>query len=314
MSAASPKLVIGFDPPEAALALVRRSAPGINVVVAAEPSAIFHEIRDADAACVDSLDPRVLSTARRLRWIHALMGGVESILSPQLRGSDITVTCCKECFAVPAAEYALAVMLAFTRRLEYDIRMRAGKRFIYQEPEELSGKTAAVIGMGNIGREVTKRCHCFGMRVIGVSRTARSAAFPADCVVTRDQLSRVLQESDYALVCVPLTAETTGLIGEHEISQMRSSAYLIDVSGRPALYDLHALEAALRSRRLAGANLQYVPQDDSSLWSLDNLLLAFHRTTSRQEITRCYELLAINAARFQNGEPLSGTVDKKAGY
>jgi phosphoglycerate dehydrogenase-like enzyme len=275
---------------------------------------MLERIADADVACVGELDAELLTAAKRLRWVQALSGGVESVLFPQLRDSDVILTCCKECFAIPAAEHALAVILAFSRRLAYDVGRRPYRTFEYTEPEELKDKTVGIIGLGNIGREIARKCRSFDMRVVGMARRPRVPDENIEVVFTPEQMPELLAQSDFVVVAVPWTPETTGLIGAPEIARMKPSAYLIDVSGRPVLYDLVALEAALRGNRIAGANLQMVPPDDSPLWERENLLISFHRTTSRQEVSRCFALFAENLRRFRAGAPLLGLVDKVAGY
>jgi phosphoglycerate dehydrogenase-like enzyme len=275
-------------------------------------------IPEAEVACVGEFDAELLAAARRLRWVQALSGGVESILSPELAASPLPVTCCKACFAIPAAEHALAVMLAFSRRLEEDLRARFDPsrtlRTPLDDPEELAGKTAGILGMGNLGGAIARRCRSFGMRVLGLARRARAGPQGVDRLFAPHELPELLALSDFVVVAVPLTPLTAGLIDGEQLARMKASAYLIDVSGRPALYDLAALERALRQRRIAGAGLQIVPEDDSPLWGLDNLLISLHRATSRQEVDRCFELFAENLRRYRRGDPLLGLVDKEAGY
>lgn len=294
--------------------IIEREAPGICALATADRAEMLRLIPQADVVCVGEFDAELLAAAKRLRWVQALMGGVESVLFPELRESLIPLACCKECFAVPAAEHALALMLAFARRLEYDIRRRPLRTFEYRDPEELLGKTAGIIGTGNIGREIARRCRCFGMRVSGLARHGLLGDPDFDEVLPRPQLPRLLERSDFVIVAVPLTPETQQMIGAEELARMRPSAYLIDVSGRPALYHLDALEASLRSASIAGAALQIVPEEGSSLWDLERLLIAFHRTTSPQEVERCFQLFADNLNRARRGEILRGLVNKQAGY
>src|SRR5205823_4951601 len=150
---------------------------------------------------------------------------------------------------------------------------------------------------------------CFGMRVLGLARQPRIAGDDFEVIHNREQMPELLAESDFVIVAVPLTPETERMFGAAELNRMKPTAYLIDVSGRPALYDLAVLESALRIKQIAGAGLQIVPPDESPLWDLENLLISFHRATSRQEVDRCFELFADNLNRFRRGEPLRGLVD-----
>lgn len=314
MSAAPVRVLMTWLPEPAHLAIIERALEGDRIRVAIDREEMIDALCDAEIACVDAFDASMLASAGRLRWIHAMLGGVDALLFPELRASPIPLTCCKECFAIPAAEHALAVMLAFSRRLEYDIRQRPNRTFVYTEPEELRGKTVGIVGLGNLGSTVAGLCRCLGMRVLGTARRPRADLAGCDAVYTRDGLPAMLAESDFVVVAVPLTGETIGMIGLAEMRAMKRTSYLIDVSGRPAIYDLDSLETALRAGIIAGANVQMVPPPQSPLWDLDNLLISFHRTTSRQEVDRCYELFADNIRRFHAGMPLRGLVDKAAGY
>lgn len=300
--------------PEGGLEPIRRRLEGIDVRATDNRAEMLEWIADADVACVGEWDTELLAAARCLRWVQALSGGVESVLCSALRESPIPLACCKECFAIPAAEHALAVMLAFSRRLEYDIRQRPKRTFTYTDPEELAGKRVGIIGMGNIGREIASRCRCFGMHVIGLARTPRVLIPEVDALWTGERLHELMAAVDFVVVAVPLTPATKGMIDEAALRQMKPTGYLIDISGRPALYDLEALTSLLKQGAIAGAGLQVVPSETSPLWDLDNLLISFHRTTSRQEVSRCFELFYDNVRRFQHGEPLRGLVDKAAGY
>jgi len=74
------------------------------------------------------------------------------------------------------------------------------------------------------------------------------------------------------------------------------------------------LTGALRARRIAGASLQTVPDVNSPLWELENLILSFHRTVSGEQMERCVEMFCENLRRYNRGEPLLGLVNKQAGF
>jgi phosphoglycerate dehydrogenase-like enzyme len=295
------KLLFTWKPPRG-LDRIRKAIDGLRVEVSDDPAEILGLIPDAEIACVGHWTAEILRTAKKLQWVHSFSGGVNHALFPEFIASPIPLTCLKGTFDIPAAEYALGVMLAFTRRIEYDIRQRSQRKFDDQNPTELHGKTVGIIGMGNMGAEIAKRCRCFGMNVISVSRRSLS------------DLPQLLADSDFVVVCVPLTDQTRGMIGESQLSAMKKTAYLIDVSGRPAVYDSDALQQALRSQKIAGASLQMVPPTESPLWDIDHLFLSYHRVVSCEHFDRCIEMFCENLRRYRSGQPLLGLVDKQAGY
>jgi phosphoglycerate dehydrogenase-like enzyme len=307
------KLLFTWKPPRG-LDRIQSAIDGLRVEVSDDPADILTRIPNAEIACVGHWNAEMLHSAKKLRWVHAFSGGVNSVLFPEFVASPIPLTCLKGTFDIPAAEYALGVMLSFSRRLEYDIRQRPQRKFEDQEPTELHGRTVGIIGFGTMGTEIAKRCRCFGMRVLALSRQARTHAELVDEWFTPEQIASLLAASDYVIVALPLTDQTRGMIGTRQLSSMKKSAYLIDVSGRPALYDLDALQKSLRARQIAGASLQMVPPPDSPLWGLDNLLLSYHRIVSREHFDRCIEMFCENLQRYRAGKPLLGLVDKAAGY
>ncbi len=302
-----------WDPPRG-LDRVRSCMDGIHVDVCADPAEIVKRVVEADVLCVGHFNAEILAAAKRLRWVQAFSGGVNSVMFPEFVNSPVPMTCLKGSFDVPGAEHALAVMLAFSRRLEYDIRLRPKRMFEITEPLELHGKTVGIIGLGNMGMEIARRCRAFGMRVLGISRNPRAASDDVDRVLTRQQTPQLLAESDFVIVAVPLTPGTEKLIGEKELRAMKKTAYLVDVSGRPAVYDLDALVRVLKEGAIAGANLQMIPPEGSPLWDLERLLISAHRIVSHEQYDRCVEMFCENLKRFRDGRPLLGLVDKAAGY
>ena len=310
---ASLMVVLSWRPPRG-LERIQTCMEGIEVSVIEERDTLLERLADAEVAFAAHFDAEMLRIAKRLRWIHFASGGVESVLFPELVVSPVQLTCGKSSFDTPGAEYAMAVMLAFARRLDYDMRQRVHRTYEWWEPFDLKGKTVGLVGLGHIGREIAKKSRCFDMQVIGLARRPRVCPPYLDKVLVPDQLPHLLAASDFVVVAVPNTPETRGMIGETELRAMKETAYLVDVSGRSVLYDLDALIRALREGWIAGANLQMEPPPDSPLWDLDNLLISFHRATSQEQYDRFIELFCENLRRYRQGQPLLGLVDKVAGY
>jgi phosphoglycerate dehydrogenase-like enzyme len=154
------------------------------------------------------------------------------------------------------------------------------------------------------------------MKVVAVARRPLSEAAPADEVVTPDRLNDVLARADFVVIAVPQTPDTRGLIGGPQLRQMKRSAYLIDISGRPAIVDQAAVIDALWSGVIAGADLQFAkpPSATSPLWAMDNLIMSQYSANSVEETQRSLALVKDNLQRFRDGQPLRGLVDKAAGY
>jgi D-3-phosphoglycerate dehydrogenase len=146
--------------------------------------------------------------------------------------------------------------------------------------------TAGIVGVGEIGRRVAKACrHGFGMRVLGNQRNAAAIGPDAEPAA----LDTLVAASDFIVIACPLTPQTHHLFGRERISQMRPSAWLINV-GRGAVVEETALIDALREKRIAGAMLDvfehYRLEPGHPLFELDNVVLTPHLAGMTQESRR----------------------------
>src|SRR5438105_718676 len=179
---------------------------------------------------------------------------------------------------------------------------------------ELFGRRVLIYGYGLIGREIAARLRGFGMEITGVRRHPGSE--PG--VVGVEGWREHLPEADFVILSVPLTDATRALIGEPELSAMKPSAFLVNIA-RGALVDEAALTEALKSGGIAGAYLDVTETEplpkESELWSLPNLFLTPHSSSSSTEFERrAVELFRDNLERFRSGQALRNLVDYEAGY
>lgn len=158
------------------------------------------------------------------------------------------------------AEYAVLGMLAWCHRfVEATQSFRQGSwefsgRANGAPHDELQGKTVGIIGLGRIGRAIASRLAPFGVRTIAVNRSPLQSCSNVSWVGGWNDLDRLLEQSDFVVVACALTPETTDLISEERLQQMRSNAVLINVARGPIVNE-GALFAALQTARIGGAVL-----------------------------------------------------------
>jgi phosphoglycerate dehydrogenase-like enzyme len=278
-------------------------------IVELAPDADLGAVADAEVIVVapraNAMLREVWPVAKRVRWVHALAAGVDSLLFPELIESDVVVTNGRGVFAEALGEFTIAAMLWFARDLD---RMRRNQREHRWEPftvERLQGRTAGIVGYGSIGRAAGDRCGALGMNVLALRRTRSD--------VTLDEL---LRRSDYVVVAPPLTPSTRGMLGAAQLALLAPHPVVINV-GRGPVVDEQALLATLP--RIRGAALDVFEQEplppDHPLWSCENVLLSPHCADHTSDAhQRARELFAANLARYERGEPLLNIVDKPAGY
>jgi glyoxylate/hydroxypyruvate reductase len=258
------------------------------------------------------LAPELPRLAPHLRWIQSTSSGIGPFIkNAGLDKSDILITNAAGIHAVPLAEHALLSMLYFCKDLPRLRQEQAQHRWERYCGQQLRGQTAAVVGLGAVGREIARVSRANGLHVLGVKRHSEGltpADFHADELFTQKELHSVLPRCQYLILICPHTPETEGLIGARELAVMPRGSVLINLS-RGAIVDQDALVAALRSGHLSGAALDVARQEpleaESPLWEMANVLISPHSaSTVTQENLRLTELFCENLRRFAAGQPL----------
>lgn len=298
--------VVAIAAPEFASLPMLRAAVR-DVVISNDVAVLRNALRDADVIVVAPREGRLLRElwphAARVRWVHALAAGVESLLFDELRAGDVPLTNSRGIFADALGEWALAAMLFFAKDLRRLVRQQDAQRWTPFNIEALDGATLGIVGFGGIGRAVARRAEAFGMRVVATRATP---------------LDELLAAADYVVISTPLTPETLRLIGARELSLMKTNAVLINI-GRGAVADEAALIDALRDRRIRGAALDVFESEPLAaghpFWSMENVLLSPHcadHTDDAHDRTMAFFLE--NLRRLESGEALVNVVDKAKGY
>ncbi len=265
-----------------------------------------------------------MNAAPRLRWLQLPGDGVDHLRGAPVMQSPVTVTNARV-FAIPIAEYVFASILAYYHRFpQMMVRFQQGRvwpRNQWEEyaGEELAGKVMAIIGYGAIGRRVARIAESFDMTVIATRRSITSMVSEDGVQVhPAGDLHQVLARADVVVVCLPLTDETVGIIGEAELRTMKPGSYLVNI-GRGKVIDEQALLSALNSNSIGGAGLDVHAQTplpaDSPFFDLPNVILTPHMSgVSRGHGDRVTALFCENLRRYLSGEPLVNLVDKHKGY
>lgn len=265
-----------------------------------------------------------MAQAPRLRWLQLSGDGADHLRGMPVMRSDVVITNTRV-FATPISEYVFASILSwryhFPKMHEQFQQQRLYPKNQWKEylSEEIAGTTLAIIGHGSIGHRLARLAQAFDMNVIATRRSVtQSGREDGVQVYPPSGLRDVLARADIAVICLPLTDETEGLIGEAELRLMKASAYLVAV-GRGKVIDEKALLRALRQKWIAGAGLDVFAQRplpaDSPFFELPNVIMTPHMSgVSDGYAQRGVDLFCENLRRYLAGERLINVVDKRLGY
>ena len=207
------------------------------------------------------------------------------------------------------ADFAWTLLMAVARRLvEGDAWMRSGTWPGWDLDQLLGGdvwgKTLGIIGFGRIGRGLARRAQGFQMRVL--YHDANRAALEVERELRAEfaGLDRLLGESDFVSLHVPLLPETRHLLSAAAFDKMKRTAYLINTSRGPVV-DEAALAAALEQKKIAGAALdvyEHEPKVNPALIARKDVILAPHIASATIDTrTKMAVVAATNAAAVFEG-------------
>ena len=232
----------------------------------------------------DRYTERVLmACAPRLKIISKWGTGIDSIDSEVASRLGIKVTRTPNAFTTPVADTIMGYILAFARRQSWmDRDMKAG-RWVKLSGRALSECTLGVIGVGNIGKAVTRRARTFGMQVLGNDIIEIDHVFISETGIRMTGLPGLLSNSDFISVCCDLNPTSHHLINSETLARMKPGAVLINTARGPIVEE-SALTEALQAGRIAGAALDVFEVEplppESPLLRLDNVMLAPHNSNS----------------------------------
>jgi glyoxylate reductase len=231
---------------------------------------------------MDPIGEEVLSTPG-LKVISNVAVGFDNIDVPVATKYGVMVCNTPGILDDTTADFAFALMMAAGRRvLEADRFTRSGafKGWAIDMllGHDISQATLGLVGFGRIGRGMARRARGFGMRVLYYDERPAPAEAEQELGVTRSDLGRVLSESDFISIHVPLTETTKHLISTAQFALMKPSAVLINTSRGPVV-DEAALAEALKTDRIFAAGLDVYerePDVHPELLKLENVVLAPH--------------------------------------
>jgi phosphoglycerate dehydrogenase-like enzyme len=253
----------------------------------------------------------ILKTGNRLKLVQQCGAGLEGVDIEAANRLGIAVANVPTDISKNAdsvAELGIYMMVGLSRNFRnFEKSFKEGKM---GEPHgrALTGRTVGLVGLGGIGRALARRLVAFDVNIIGIKRSDLEEAkeeLGLNWAGGPEDLPKLLNRSDYVILCLPLTDESRGLIDEKAISEMKEDAFLINLS-RGAIIDYDALRDALKNGKIAGAGLDVYwnepPDPDDPIFEY-NVLATPHIAGSTDVSMRgIVEGVAENIRRVERGE------------
>jgi phosphoglycerate dehydrogenase-like enzyme len=294
-------------------------AQRIDVTFGWDGERFARPLDDVDFLLASRFPHDVVNDAPRLRWIHTTGAGVDHLMPLDRLRSDLILTNSSGVHSEKAFEYTQMALLMLNAQLPAVFQAQRAHRWDVRLTTSIRGKTALIIGFGDLGMAASRAARLLGLRAIALNRTgAAPTAEAVDVLATISTLDDWLPQADFVVVTAPLTPATRGLLSAERLARMRPGAGIVNLS-RAALIDYAALFERLHSGECGGALLDVFDPEplptEHAAWDVPGLVVTPHISCDAPDYNlRVLELWLGNFARFLRGEPLTNIVDRTRGY
>ncbi|KAJ5118715.1 uncharacterized protein N7443_007647 [Penicillium atrosanguineum] len=350
--------IVSLQLPEWVVAEIQQVFPNDDVTVyqskPKEAVPVPAELYQNATILVTFTDLPDIKDAKNLKLIHTLSAGLDHLLShPILTDTDIPITTSSGVHGPPIAEWTLMNWLIASRQYIRTYEAQKERRWDIKKDvftttiHDQVGKKVGILGYGSIGRQIARLSQAVGMTVHAYTASPRptpesrhdngfiipgtgdpDGSIPAswhhgtDKESVRSFLSLGL---DHLVVSLPLTKQTTHLLGDEEFALLSGSSkhpiskpYVTNIS-RGKVIDQGALIAALKSGHLSGAALDVTDPEplpaDNPLWDAPNVQISPHVSgLGKEYLPRSLSIVKINIERIDKGLPLLNAYNRGKDY
>lgn len=257
------------------------------------PDELKAAARDADGVVsllTDRIDAAVLEAWPRVRVIANFAVGYNNIDLDAATERGVLVTNTPGVLTETTADFAWCLLMATARRVVEADRFTREGRFTAWGPRmllghDVFGKTLGVVGFGRIGQAVARRASGFGMRILFYDAQPVPGEIAAELGAEPASLEKILRESDFISLHVPLLPETHHLLDDDAFGKMKPNCIVVNTSRGPVVEE-KALVRALEQGRISGAGLDVYerePQIEDGLLGSDRVVLAPHIASASHE-------------------------------
>lgn len=288
----------------------------VKVYDRTSPSEVIERSQESEVLLTNKtvIDADTIEALPMLKYIGVLATGYNVVDVEAARKRGIVVTNIPSYSTMSVAQRVFSLLLAVTDRSEhYAQENREGawtrsKDFCWWDTPltELSGKKFGIIGMGNIGKAVSRIALAFDMEVL-VYSSKPAEELPSG--VKKSSLKDLYINSDVISLHCPLTADTRNIINKKSLSLMKNGVILIN-TGRGGLIDEKDVAEALKSGKLGAFCADVLscepPTNDNPLLTAPNSYITPHIAWATKEArTRLMNIAVTNLRQFLGGTPIN---------
>jgi phosphoglycerate dehydrogenase-like enzyme len=260
---------------------------------------------------------RLAERAPRLKWIQTTGAGIDALVPLDWLPPHITLTNNRGAHGQKAEDSCTLAILALHMRFADMLQNQRDRVWKMILTPPVAGKTAVVVGFGDLGQGAGRAARKLGLRVLAVTRSGKADA-PAENTYSVARIDEALPLADFLILTAPATPQTGGLIDRKRLDLLKTDAGIVNI-GRSALVDYPALREKLERGELGGAVLDVFDEEPlppgSPWWTTRNVIVTPHISCdSPAYIDALFDRWFENFERLLAGKPLHNAIDPARGY
>ncbi|MDR1922460.1 MAG: C-terminal binding protein [Candidatus Adiutrix sp.] len=308
-----------FPSPEPFYETLRAVDAEVALADPGDRAALAALLAEADAVIVTyaEIDAELIAGMKKNRILARTGVAVNNIDVPAATRKGIFVTNMVTPQVADVANHAIALMLTVAKKIVLLNNLVKSGRWSLAPADpifKLEGRTLGLAGFGNIPKAVARRAQAFDLKVIAYDPYLAPEVM-AGLGVEAVDFDRLIRESDYLSIHLPLTDETRNRFSDAEFKAMKNTAFLVNTA-RGGVIDEPALVRALENGEIAGAGLDVLstegPGQNNPLFKLDNVVITPHSAYLSVECVRDLQRgAALEAVRALKGEKPVSVVNRE---
>ncbi|MFC4710140.1 NAD(P)-dependent oxidoreductase [Enterococcus eurekensis] len=275
---------------------------GYNIIfIQDEREKLTIDVADIDAVVCNSLFlHNDINNFTSLKFIQLTSAGLDRVPLDYIYKNDIQLFSAKGVYSIPMAEWTVLKILEIYKKSHFFYEnQRLHKWEKQRDLFELTGKTASIIGYGEVGYEISKRLKAFDMNIISVARRKHENKYIDEAFLI-DDIEKVLRKSDVVIFTLPLKDETKHILNEDKMRIMKDNSIIVNVS-RGGIIDETALVNFLKEDKFLGVALDVFekePLSNSFLWEFEKVIITPHNSFVSDKVNeRLFKLILSNITK-----------------
>lgn len=274
----------------------------------------LEQVKDANVI-IGNIPVDILKNIPDLEFVQLNSAGTNGYADNPDFPKNVALANASGAYGVAISECILAGILTLMKHIPCYIKNQSKHEWKDEgKVKSIYNSNILVLGLGDIGKEFSKRAYAMGAHITGIKRNIKDKPEYIDKLCTMDSLYEELEKADIIVSSLPGSKSTYHLLDEKALNYVKKQPIFVNV-GRGTLIDSCVLEKALKENIFSGAYIDVTDPEplpkDSNLWNINNLIITPHVTGGyhlEETLNRIVQISATNIKNHCEGKEIINRV------